>query len=63
MFVDRNGLHPMTAGKLPSPLAAMNQSNITLQQLGWKVGAVGDPELVVAAIAMDPLIFVGSHLE
>ena len=55
VFVDRNGLHPMTAGKLPSPLAAMNQSNITLQQLGVEAALVGDPELVVAAIAMDPL--------
>ena len=55
VFVDRNGLHPTTIGKLPGPLAAMNQSNITLQQLGVEAALSGDPELVVAAIAMDPL--------
>ncbi len=55
VFVDRNGLHPMTVGRLPGPLAAMNQSNVTLQQLGVEAALSGDPELVVAAIAMDPL--------
>jgi alpha-galactosidase len=33
----------------------MNQSNITLQQLTVDAALTGDPELVVAAIAMDPL--------
>jgi alpha-galactosidase len=55
IFVDGNGLHPVSIGKLPRPLAAMNQSNITLQQLGVEAALSGDPELVVAAIAMDPL--------
>jgi len=55
VFVDTNGLHPMTVGRLPGPLAAMNQTNVTLQQLGVEAALSGDPELVVAAIAMDPL--------
>jgi alpha-galactosidase len=55
VFTDHNGLHPMRVGKLPSPLAAMNQSNVTLQQLGVEAALTGDPELVVAAIAADPL--------
>jgi alpha-galactosidase len=55
VFADRNGLHPTTVGRLPSPLAAMNQSNVTLQQLAVEAALTGDPELVVAAIAMDPL--------
>jgi alpha-galactosidase len=55
VFADSNGLHPSTVGRLPSPLAAMNQSNITLQQLTVDAALTGDPELVVAAIAMDPL--------
>ena len=33
----------------------MNQSNVTVQQLGVEAALTGDPELVVAAIAMDPL--------
>lgn len=55
MFVDRMGLHPTCIGALPSPLAAMNQSNITLQMMVAEAALTGDPELVVAAIAMDPL--------
>jgi alpha-galactosidase len=55
VFADRTGLHPTTVGRLPGPLAAMNQSNITVQQLGAEAALTGDPELAVAAIAMDPL--------
>jgi alpha-galactosidase len=55
VFVDSNGLHPVAVGDLPLPLAAMNQSNVTLQQIGVEAALSSDPELVVAAIAMDPL--------
>jgi alpha-galactosidase len=55
VFADSNGLHPTGIGRLPGPLAAMNQSNVTLQQLTVEAALTGDPELVVAAIAMDPL--------
>jgi alpha-galactosidase len=53
--VDKEGFHPIGVGDLPSPLAAMNQSNVTLQMLVAEAALTGDPELVVAAIAMDPL--------
>ncbi len=33
----------------------MNQSNVTVQQLGTEAALTGDPELAVAAIALDPL--------
>jgi alpha-galactosidase len=55
VFADRLGLHPSQVGRLPLPLAAMNQSNITVQRLGAEAALTGDPELAVAAIAMDPL--------
>jgi alpha-galactosidase len=55
VFADSNGLHPSTVGDLPPALAAMNQSNVTVQKLGVEAALTGDPELVVAAIAMDPL--------
>jgi len=55
VFADRLGLHPVKVGRLPGALAAMNQSNITVQQLGVAAALAGDPELAVAAIAMDPL--------
>lgn len=55
VYADRMGLHPVQVGRLPGPLAAMNQSNVTVQQLGVEAALTGDPELAVAAIAMDPL--------
>jgi alpha-galactosidase len=55
VFADSNGLHPAIVGDLPPALAAMNQSNVTLQKLGVEAALTGDPELAVAAIAMDPL--------
>jgi len=55
VYVDRQGLHPMTVGDLPVQLAAMNQSNITVQNLAVEAAIHVDPELAVAAIAMDPL--------
>ena len=55
VFADSNGLHPTCVGDLPPALAAMNQSNITLQKLGVEAALTGDVELAMAAIAMDPL--------
>ena len=55
VFANSNGLHPVPVGDLPPALAAMNQSNITVQKLGVGAALAGDPELAMAAIAMDPL--------
>jgi alpha-galactosidase len=55
VFADSNGLHPTSVGNLPAALAAVNQSNVTVQTLGVEAALTGDPELAVAAIAMDPL--------
>jgi alpha-galactosidase len=54
-YVDREGLHPLKVGALPPQLAALNQSNLTVQALAVEAGLAGDPELAVQAIAMDPL--------
>ncbi|MEI7833347.1 MAG: alpha-glucosidase/alpha-galactosidase, partial [bacterium] len=42
-------------GNLPPQLAALNMSNVTVQTLAVDAGLQGDPELVMNAIAMDPL--------
>jgi alpha-galactosidase len=55
VYVDREGLHPLRVGNLPPQCAALNQSNITVQTLAVEAGLSGDPELVMNAIAMDPL--------
>lgn len=55
VYVDRRGLHPLRVGDLPPQCAALNQSNVTVQSLAVEAGLRGDPELAMAAIAMDPL--------
>ncbi len=55
VYVDQRGIHPLRVGELPLQLAAMNQSNVTVQQLTVEAAFTGDPELAVAAIALDPL--------
>jgi len=55
VFVDRRGLHPAKIGDLPLQCAALNMSNIAVQQLTVKAALTGDPELAMQAVAMDPL--------
>ncbi len=55
VYVDREGLHPLRVGALPAQCAALNQSNITVQSLSVEAGLTGDPEMVMQAIALDPL--------
>ena len=55
IYVDNSGLHPTHVGKLPSQLAALNRSNVTVQLLAAEAAVTADPELAFAAVAMDPL--------
>ena len=55
VFVDKMGIHPTFVGDLPAQLAACNQTNVTVQGLAVEAAITGDPELVVAACALDPL--------
>jgi len=55
IYADKQGFHPVSIGDLPPHLAAMNQSNITVQSLAAQAARDIDPELVFWAIAMDPL--------
>ena len=41
VYVDREGLHPLRVGDLPSQCAALNQSNVTVQALSVEAGADG----------------------
>jgi len=58
VYVDREGLHPLRIGDLPLQLAALNQSNVTVQALAVEAGLTADPDLVMNAIALDPLTAV-----
>jgi alpha-galactosidase len=55
VFADKMGLHPTVIGDLPPHLAAMNQSNITVQSLTVEAALKFEPEMAFWAVAMDPL--------
>jgi len=55
IFVDRLGLHPTVVGNLPAQCAALNMTNILVQGLTVDASFSGDPELVMQAVALDPL--------
>jgi len=54
-FVDRLGLHPTVIGDLPPQCAALNMTNVNVQGLAAQAGLTGNPELLVQAVALDPL--------
>lgn len=54
-LVDRAGVHPCYVGKLPPQLAALNRASIAVQELTRLGHRHRDPDLVVDAVAMDPL--------
>jgi len=54
-YADRMGVHATFVGDLPPQLAALNQSNVTVQGLAVEAALTGDPEMAFAAVAMDPL--------
>lgn len=55
IYVDRTGLHPTHIGALPPQLAALNMTNVLVQQLSVQAALTGDTETLVQAVAMDPL--------
>ena len=63
IVVENGGLTPQKVGRLPDPLAALNLTNINLQMLGTEAVVRGDPEMLFAAVAMDPLTQAVCSLE
>lgn len=55
IYVDRLGLHPTVVGSLPPQCAALNLTNVLVQNLAVEASFTGDPELVMQAVALDPL--------
>jgi len=55
IYVDRTGLHPTFVGHLPPQCAALNMTNVLVQGLTVEASFSGNPEMVMQAIALDPL--------
>ena len=54
-LADGMGVRPTVVGALPSQLAALNRTNINVQELATWGGVRGDREAVVHAVMLDPL--------
>jgi alpha-galactosidase len=63
ILVEHGELVPQKVGNLPNQLAALNMTNINMQMLGAEAAVHGDPEMLFAAIAMDPLTQAVCSLE
>ncbi|MCX7008370.1 MAG: hypothetical protein NTY53_14170 [Kiritimatiellaeota bacterium] len=55
IYVDRTGLRATGVGNLPPQCAALNMTNVLVQGLAVEASFTGDPELVMNAVALDPL--------
>ncbi len=53
--VDREGVHPCYVGDLPPQCAALNRSNIAVQELAVRAVLDRDREAAFHAVALDPL--------
>jgi len=54
-FVDKEGIHPCFVGDLPPQCAALNRTNINVQELAVKACLEKDKDAAFQAIALDPL--------
>jgi len=54
-LVDKNGIHPCYGGRLPPQCAALNRTNINVQELGVLAAVEKDKTLAFQAVLMDPL--------
>lgn len=63
IFVDGAGLHPCFVGDLPSQLAAINRTNVNVQELAVKGFLQRDRQAIHQACAVDPLAAATTSLE
>jgi alpha-galactosidase len=54
-FVDRNGIQPTRIGRLPPQLAAVNRTNINVQELTVQAALTKSLDAVYHAVSLDPL--------
>ncbi len=54
-LVDSNGVQPTRVGRLPTQLAALNRTNVNVQELIVEAARRGDRDAVHHAVMLDPL--------
>ncbi len=54
-LIDGNGVQPTAVGALPPQCAAINRTNVNVQELAVEAALTGDREHIYHAIMLDPL--------
>ena len=54
-LVDKNGVQPTHVGALPPQCAAVNRTNVNVQELAVRAALTGEREHVYHAVMLDPL--------
>jgi len=54
-LVDKNGIHPCYVGNLPPQCAALNRTNINVQELAVLAAVETDKTMAFQAVLLDPL--------
>ena len=54
-MVDKEGIHPCYVGDLPPQLAALNRTNINVQELAVRGIVENDKNKIFQSILLDPL--------
>lgn len=62
-YVDKHGINPCFVGDLPPHLAAINRSNVAVQELTVRAALDTDREAAYYAVALDPLTAAVLSLE
>ena len=62
-YVDKHGINPCFIGELPAHLAAINRSNIAVQELAVRAALEADRDMAFYAVAADPLTAAVLSLE
>ncbi|MFW5995399.1 MAG: alpha-glucosidase/alpha-galactosidase [Spirochaetia bacterium] len=62
-LVDRNGVQPTAVGRLPPQLAALNRTNVNVQELIVEASATGNTDAVHHAVSLDPMTGANCTLE
>jgi alpha-galactosidase len=55
VYVDRNGFRPVHVGALPPQLAALNHTNVIIEEMAVEACLTGNPRMVFQALLHDPL--------
>ncbi|WP_263078665.1 alpha-galactosidase [Endozoicomonas sp. Mp262] len=63
IYVDADGLHPVKVGALPTACAALNKTNINVQELVVEAALTGNLSSAKQALAMDPVTGMACTLE